>query len=298
MSSQRTAVMKFSALGDIARTLPFLREMGPETCIITSPMGKAFLKDEFSDFIVLANKSTISHLHLILAIRKRKLAHLIDLQGNDRCRFLTKIIEYSSSTQIHNGYDANSKYRAFSELALSLWTAARKQQIFSPKPRNYIVLNCGSSSKWVAKRPPAYKWKEFAHKLTETFGLPFKLTGSADELDYVNSIAKELPGEVEVLAGQTSLAELKSVLKNAFLLVSTDSAAMHIAASEKTPVIGLFGSTSKTYLPNYPWCHALHDPIFYPDGKLPQCTGEIGPYYEHIDIIAGIHALADYLPAS
>lgn len=297
MKSERTAVMKFSALGDIARTLPFLRELGSETCIITSPMGKAFLEDEFSDFIVLPSKSTISHLRLIQTIRKRKFDHIIDLQGSDRCRFLTKIVETRSSTQIHNGYDAKSKYRAFSELAAHTWTAAKKKLTFVPKPHDYIVLNAGSSAKWAAKRPPAYKWKAFAHTLTETYGLPFKLTGSAEELDYVNSIAKELPGEVEVLAGQTSLAGLKPVLKNAFLVVSTDSAAMHIAAAERTPVIGLFGSTSTTYLPNYPWCHALHDPIFYPDGNLPQCTGEIGPYYDHIDIEAGIHALADYLPA-
>ena len=297
MKSERTAVMKFSALGDIARTLPFLRELGSETCIITSPMGKAFLEDEFSDFIVLPSKSTISHLRLIQTIRKRKFDHIIDLQGNDRCRFFNKIVETSSSTQIHNGYDSKSKYRAFSKLAAHTWTAAKKKLTFVPKPHDYIVLNTGSSPKWAAKRPPAHKWKAFAHTLTETYGLPFKLTGSADELDFVNSIAKELTEEVEVLAGKTSLAELKPVLKNAFLVVSTDSAAMHIAAAEKTPVIGLFGSTSTAYLPNYPWCHALHDPIYYPDGKLPQCTGKIGPYYDHIDIEAGINALADYLPA-
>lgn len=298
MNSKRTAVMKFSALGDIARTLPFLRELGPETCIITSPLGKAFLEDEFSDFIVLPQKSLISQYRLIQEIRKRKLEHLIDLQGNDRCRFLTKIVEHSSRTQIHNGYDIKSKHRSFSELASSIWNSAQQKQAFEPKPRDYIVLNTGSSTKWVAKRPPARKWQEFASTLTETYGLPFKLTGSADELDFVNSIAEKLPGKVEVLAGQTSLAELKPVLKNAFCVVSTDSAAMHIAAAEKTPVIGIFGSTSTAYLPNYPWCHALHDPIYYPDGKLPLCIGEIGPYYDHIDINVGINALADYLPTS
>jgi ADP-heptose:LPS heptosyltransferase len=297
MKEQRIAVMKFSALGDIARTLPFLRQTGPETCIITSPLGKAFLEDEFSDFIVLPNKSYISQFRLIQEIRKRRFDHLIDLQGNDRCRFFTKIVERTSCTEVHNGYDANSKHRPFSELAIKVWTAAKAKQIFEPKPREYIVLNCGSSAKWAAKRPPAWKWVEFASSLQDRYDLPFKLTGSADELDLVNNIAKELPGDVEVLAGQTSLAGLKPILKSAFLVVSTDSAAMHIAAAEKTPVIGIFGSTSTTYLPNYPWCQALYDPIYYPDGQLPKCTDKVDGYYDHINLEEGLIALQAYLPS-
>lgn len=295
MKEPRIAVMKFSALGDIARTLPFLRELGPETTIITSPLGKAFLDDEFSNFVVLKNKSFGSHFRLVQEIRKRKFDHLIDLQGNDRCRFLTKIVERTSRTQIHNGYDSNSRYRPFSERASEIWRAAQVKQVFQPKPHKYIVLNTGSSPKWSAKRPPVWKWKEFADLLTKTYNLPFKLTGSAEELDFVNSIANELPGDVEVLAGKTSLSQLKKVLKDAFLVVSTDSAAMHIAAVEKTPVIGVFGSTSTSYLPPYKWCHALYDSTYYPDGKLPLCTDQIGPYYDHINLEAGLNALQEYL---
>lgn len=297
MNSARTAVMKFSALGDIARTLPFLRELGPNTTIITSPLGKAFLEDEFSDFIVLPNKSFSSHFRLIQEIRKRKFDHLIDLQGNDRCRFLTKIVERTTSTQIHNRYDPKSKYRPFSDLGTEIWDAAELKQNFEPKPRKYIVLNAGSSPKWSAKRPPVWKWKEFAGILSETYNLPIKLTGSPEEVDLINSIARELPGEVEVLAGKTSLSQLKPVLRGAFLVVSTDSAAMHIAAVEKTPVIGIFGSTSTAYIPHYPWCHALHDSVYYPDGKLPLCTEKIGPYYDHINLQEGLNALQEYLPS-
>ena len=46
MSTERIAVMKFSALGDIAATLPMLRRMDSSPTIITSPLGHAFLKDE------------------------------------------------------------------------------------------------------------------------------------------------------------------------------------------------------------------------------------------------------------
>ena len=37
---QPIAVIKLSALGDIASTLPYIRAMDPTPCIITSPIGK------------------------------------------------------------------------------------------------------------------------------------------------------------------------------------------------------------------------------------------------------------------
>lgn len=48
---------------------------------------------------------------------------------------------------------------------------------FQPKEKNYIVLNCGSSLKWISKRLPIHKWQEIANVLYETFQLPFILTG-------------------------------------------------------------------------------------------------------------------------
>jgi len=45
------AVIKFSALGDIAESLPVLRAFKQTPTIITSPLGKALLQDEFDDFM-------------------------------------------------------------------------------------------------------------------------------------------------------------------------------------------------------------------------------------------------------
>ena len=295
MSNRNIAVMKFSALGDIAACLQFMRSLDPKTYIITSPLGRSFLEDEFSNFLVLDDKSIKSHIKLIHEIRKHNFHNIIDLQGNDRCRMLSKLCSIASHTITHNGYDPESKYQPYSSLVQEISTKANATRIYQPKPREFIILNTGSSAKWSAKRPPTWKWKEFATILNQRFGLPFKLTGSLDELDYVMSIAAELPFEAEVVAGKTSLVELKVLCRNAFLTVSTDSAAMHISAVEGTPTIGIFGSTTQKSIPGCPWATAVCDNSYYPNGNLPKCTSDIGNYYDNIILEDGLKKLEPFL---
>jgi ADP-heptose:LPS heptosyltransferase len=286
------AAMRFSALGDIACLLPLLRVMEPQPCIITSPLGKAFLKDEFSDFLVMPNKSAVSHLRLIRDIRRRKFSDLIDFQGNDRARFFSAF----SGCFVHNGCDPAERHRPFSQLVKQLQQEARERMVFERKPESYIILNTGSSAKWASKRLPVTKWVEFARLLNERYALPLKLTGSADEVDYVSTIAKELPGDIEVMAGKTSLTELKKVIRGAFLTVSTDSAAIHISAVEKTPVIGLFGATTWERFNYVPWAVALYDHTFYANIKAPtKSLAETRNYYDHIHLEEGLTALKKYL---
>lgn len=290
-SSESTlAVMKFSALGDIAMQLPFFRAIGKPFCIITSPIGKLFLEDEFTDFIVLRDKSLRCHLELLRAMRRRHFDDLIDLQGNDRSRFLSRL----TGSAVHNGYDPQRK-PAPTELVRDIRARAEANPSFVRRPRSYIVFNMGSSAKWAAKRPPMHKWVEFAEMVNRRFGLPIRLTGSAEEREYIDSIAARLPGDIEVLAGETNLQELKKLLTGAFLTVSTDSAAMHISAVQGTPTIGLFGSTTHESKLKHPWTCALYDRSFYPDGIMPVCTDKVGAYYDHIDLNEGLDALEAYL---
>lgn len=295
MSKRNIAVMKFSALGDIAACLQFIRSLDPNTYIITSPLGRSFLEDEFSNFLVLEDKSIKSHIKLISEIRKHDFHDIIDLQGNDRCRLLSKLCRIASPTITHNGYDPNSKYQPFSSLVQEISNKVNATRHYQPKPREYIILNTGSSAKWSAKRLPGWKWKEFANILDQRFGLPFKLTGSEFEIDYVMSIAAVLPFETEVVAGKTSLIELKVLCRNAFLTVSTDSAAMHISAAEGTPTIGIFGSTTQKSIPASPWATAVWDNSYYPNGNLPKCTSDIGNYYDNIKLEDGLKKLEPFL---
>ena len=292
-------VMKFSALGDVAMTLPLLRAMKTRPVIVTSPAGRALLADEFDDFEILPSKRLRDVLHLVLQLRRRHLDLLVDFQNNDRTRIIrpflgTRVICPADRIPGDN-VPVFARYRG---LLASAGLLGEIDLQFQPKPRNYIVLNAGSSPRWKSKRLPDVKWREIADELRARFGLPLVLTGSADEADYIAHVADAIGPPAENRAGGTSLPELKRLLADAWLVVSTDSAAMHLAASMKTPTIGIFGATNwLRSAPSGPWATALFDRTFYPDGQPPRCSQqECLNCYDHVDIREGLERLAPFLP--
>ena len=92
---------------------------------------------------------------------------------------------------------------------------------------------------------PFEKWREISINLYEKYNLPFILTGDINEKEYINKLSKYIVGKKEIVAGKTTLVELKNILKKAYLTVSTDSGPMHISAVYKTPTIGIFPKNSR-----------------------------------------------------
>ncbi len=293
----KTGVIRFSALGDLALALPFIRALTVKPVILTMPLGQALLSDEFESFVVLKDKSIGSLFRFICALRRERLDVLIDLQSNDRSRVITRfsgagrVYDRTFPSHVYSAVDAWQKIIAPSGLMGPL------DLTFVPKPRDYIVLNMGSSAAWLSKRLPAAKWREISEVLNDRFGLPFVLTGSADERDYVAGLAGQLAGRTENRAGQTSIQQLKHLLAGAYLTVSTDSAAMQISAVMKTPTIGLFGATNWVRsAPFGPWSRTVYDTTFYADGLPPAVNvRECLPFYEHIAISDAVQSLAPYL---
>ena len=290
----KLGVLRFSALGDVALALPFIRALKIKPTVATMPQGQALLCDEFESFVTLKDKSVAAHARFAWALRRERLDALIDLQSNDRSRFLTRLsgadrlYERTFAPHVYSAVEAWRKIMEPSGLLGPL------DQLFAPKPRDYVVLNMGSSPAWQSKRLPEAKWVEIGARLNERFGLPLVLTGAPDEREYVAVIARRLPGKVENRAGQTTVQQLKRLLAQAHLTVSTDSAAMHISAAMKTPTIGLFGATNwERSAPFGPWSRTVYDKVFYRDGVPPAVNSrECRPYYDHIDISEALESLS------
>jgi len=295
----KIAVIRFSALGDIAASLPVLRALKYKPTIITSEIGRELLKDEFDNFLILKNKDILTVLKLILKIRKEKFDLIIDLQSNDRSKFIAKFSnskEYVNSLNVDFNQKATFIFRDIAKKA-SFDILNQLNQDFRNKNRSYIVFNCGSSPRWKSKRLPIEKWKEIYIFLKEKYDLPIYLTGEKNEYTYLENISKHLDGNIINLAGKTSIQELKFFLKEAFLTVSTDSAAMHISAAQGTPTIGLFGATNWIKSAPYGmWSIVIFDDIFYPDGVPPSKNLlEVRNYYKNLNINKDIEKISYYL---
>lgn len=296
--SKQNAILRFSALGDLAAALPVIRAFHEQPLIITSGLGKALLSDEFDHFLLLDDKRPRSMLKLAWQIRQHRFEHLIRIQNNDRARVVTAL----SGAHVHNNDGVSYQQcatRIFHDIATKSGQIGALNTDITATTSDYIVFNCGSSEKWASKRLPIEKWRQFSEQLQQRFNRRIVLTGSAEERDYIDSIARELVGPTEVVAGKTSLGDLKVLLANACLTLSTDSAAMHLSAVQKTPTIGLFGPTNWVRsAPWGDWSTAIYDSTFYPAGQPPaRSNPQPDNYFDHLELSPALKRLNRYLPA-
>jgi len=310
----RLLVVRFSALGDLASTVPFIRSLDPEhqITLFTSPLGAEYFADEgcIDEIKVLENKK-ISTLLKHLPGMFSAYDYYIDLHGNDRskfCSLFTRAKVLSNYTKGFTQRMPEGELMAYAKpgsacqfdyfsIPSMLPGYEFRPEPFEQKPKDYIVINAGSSEKWKSKRLSFEKWEEIIRVLLDRYELPFIFTGSADEAEYVRDLAARLPGKSDVVAGKTSLKELKEVLGRAYLTVSTDSGPMHISAVEKTPTIGLFGATNWIRSAPYgPWSTVAFDRKRYPDAQPPaKMIQTPGDYYRNIDIEAALSEIKAFI---
>lgn len=307
-------MIRFSALGDLASTAPFIRSFAPhhQITLFTSPLGGEYFRGEgcLSDILVLNNKKVSTLLKNLPRIFS-SYDYFIDLHGNDRsklCSLFTRAEVLSNyvkgfSERIPEGelarYAKPGSACQFDYFSIPSMLPGYefKPERFKKKPKDYIVINAGSSEKWKSKRLSVEKWSEILRELLERYDLPFLFTGSGNETDYIIDLAKRLPGENEVVAGKTSLSELKHILRQAYLTISTDSGPMHISAVERTPTIGLFGATNWIRSAPYgPWSTVAYDYTRYSTGEPPvRMIQTPGDYYKNIDISMALSEIDNFL---
>jgi len=110
-----------------------------------------------------------------------------------------------------------------------------------PEKNDWIVIAAGAASG--RKRWPAPYFKEVIQALHEKTGKRALMVGLLDERPVAASIAAALPGIVSVLCGDLTLSETAALISRASLLISNDSANMHLGFELGVPTIGLFGPT-------------------------------------------------------
>jgi len=91
------------------------------------------------------------------------------------------------------------------------------------------------------KRWPPDRYAVVAERLLEREDTRVLLLGGPGEEKLADSIQKRLKGRAVNLAGRLTLDELACLISRLDLLVTNDSAPMHMAAALGTPVVALFG---------------------------------------------------------
>jgi heptosyltransferase-2 len=113
-----------------------------------------------------------------------------------------------------------------------------------PQGKPYAAVHAGGN--WLLKRWPAERFAEWAGQFREA-------TSNAVELVFIGSRGEEaLVERIRSMAGargllsvcgRTDLDMLAWLLRGAKFLLSNDSGPIHLAASQGTPIVGVFGPT-------------------------------------------------------
>jgi len=103
----------------------------------------------------------------------------------------------------------------------------------------YVVIFPGAS--WIPKMWPPSKFSELIKKIKTNHRVEIILCGSDAEYDLCQVIIDESEETAQNLAGATKLEELVELIRNAYLIISNDTSAVHIAAATQTNAICMLG---------------------------------------------------------
>ena len=88
--------------------------------------------------------------------------------------------------------------------------------------------------------------------LNRDFNISIVLTGTKSEKSLIQEITSKMQGKFIDLCGELTIRELAMLIEKSRLLLTVDSAVMHIATAVKTPLIALFGFTNPVLWGPYP----------------------------------------------
>jgi len=111
----------------------------------------------------------------------------------------------------------------------------------------WLIMHIGVSEE--KRKYPDTNWIQIGRLITEELGYQVLLTGSASEKIQVEGVAKMIGKGAYSLAGHLSLLQFAQLIKQAPLVISVNTATVHIAAAVKTPMVVLYALTNPQHLP-------------------------------------------------
>lgn len=134
----------------------------------------------------------------------------------------------------------------------------------------FIVVGPGARSH--IKRWPADKFAPLCARLIEEFKIKVILAGDESDGETCAAVKKRLPQPVVNLCGKTSLKSLAALIERAELVISNDSAIMHLASYLDRPTLAIFGPTD--YKKYGPWAgrsEVVHSKLGCSPCEVAQC---------------------------
>ncbi len=275
-------VVRFSAIGDILLTTPLLRAIrtrypGSRIAVLTKEEFVPLLSHNPNVSEVLGVGPDESVVSIARRIRGVHYSHLLDLHGSLRSHALRRLapgpwrsypkhrIERTALITIKRDIYADHRpvaeryFQAARGLAVDpdggppdFYLAEEADEKAADvlaamsigRDRPIVAIAPGAAH--ATKRWPAEYWVDLARRITST-GADVAVLGGTDDTELGRRIAEAAGANVASIAGTLGLQETGAVIRRAEALISGDTGVMHMATGVGTPVVALFGPTTRPF---------------------------------------------------
>ena len=268
---KRILFISLSNVGDIILTTPVLKvlsESFPEARldIMVGPKGGELFKHHPAVFKVIIYDKHIpvrNKQRLIKKLRKVKYDLIIDMRNS---LFPILLGAKYRTSPIHNAprLIRHKKQQHLWKLsAIGLYVADAPFFVhIPPEDDDYIkktmmeldgnkpIIAISPGAKSEIKRWTKEGFTELTNQLMEEFDAQVLMVGDGPDSYLIKDIMLSMKNEVMDLSGKTTLCQLAALLKRCDLLITNDSAPLHIAEAVGAKVLAIFGPTdSEVYGP-------------------------------------------------
>ena len=283
---KRILIIKWSAMGDLAIATAIFEDVhrafpDAQIDLNTLPTWKNFFVNDprFNKLICInvrhKGQKFKALREWLSTVRKNRYDLIIDLQANDRSRFMLSILRLTfSRIRWFLGINKQYPYNIYPELFLrntfkraqaglraagiethtdhpvihyaqeNANNAARLQQQYKLEPQQYAVFFPGSQAEGYLKRWGVENYANLAAMLAHQGVSKTILIGAGEEADECAAIAKANPKHIIDLCNQTKILDIVPLCADARYLVANDTGTARIAAATQTPMVMIFGPTN------------------------------------------------------
>lgn len=240
----------------------------------------------YVDQLILANREKLSKIGYLLKIAKKlrtigfdcsvdlqnsKWTHLLALLAGIPERFgfsrgaLGFLLNRPDRSFAASAPPVEHQFRILSKLGvremedhLELWPDLQAEnkiafvleELKADPDRKKVGFVLGSSPLWPSKRWPLEYYEALALKITKELGAQVVLIGSKEDAQYAAGYFEESAEAILNFMGKTNTVELLALIKKIDVLVTGDTAPLHIAAALHKKIVALFGPTdSRRHMP-------------------------------------------------
>jgi lipopolysaccharide heptosyltransferase II len=208
------------------------------------------LRRENFDIVVDLQNNKRSHILSFLSCAPKrygydngKLSFLLNRSIRDTKAPLDPVAHQAKVLGLLGIYNIDKKLELWPSREDEAWADNFLKSHWVKSDTKLIALNIGSSPRWITKLWPPEYFAEVSNKLAIDFGVRVVLVGSEKTNPRIEKFLKNAKCKPINALARTNIPRLASLVKRSSLLLSADSAPIHVATSVGTPFVALFGPT-------------------------------------------------------